>query len=42
MPTDIAAGEGALWVGTRGGRGDSNTTVSVSRVDPDSAGSREP
>ena len=36
VPSEIAAGEGAVWIGNAGGGDQTNTTVSVSRVDPDS------
>ena len=36
VPSEIAAGEGALWIGNAGGGEQTNTTVSVSRIDPDS------
>ncbi len=34
VPTDIAAGGGAIWIGNGGGRSDGNYTVSISRLDP--------
>ncbi len=37
LPSEIAAGEGAVWVGKAGGGDVINTMVSVSRVDPGSA-----
>jgi len=36
VASELAAGEGALWVGNAGGRGQTNTIVSVSRIDPGS------
>ena len=36
VPSEIAAGEGAVWIGNAGGGDQTNTTVSVSRIDPDS------
>jgi len=39
VPSELAVGAGALWVGTVGGAGEStgsNATVRVSRLDPDS------
>ena len=36
VASEVAAGEGALWVGNAGGRGETNTIVSISRVDPES------
>jgi ABC-type branched-subunit amino acid transport system substrate-binding protein/streptogramin lyase len=36
VASEIAAGEGALWVGNAGGRADTNSIVSISRVDPNS------
>ncbi len=36
VASELAAGEGALWVGNAGGRGETNTIVSISRVDPES------
>jgi ABC-type branched-subunit amino acid transport system substrate-binding protein/DNA-binding beta-propeller fold protein YncE len=36
VPSELAAGAGALWVGTAGGRGSTNATVSVSQMDPGS------
>ena len=38
---EIAAGEGAVWVGNAGGEESINTMVSVSRIDPGSSGSRD-
>jgi ABC-type branched-subunit amino acid transport system substrate-binding protein/predicted Ser/Thr protein kinase len=35
-PSEIAAGNGAVWIGNAGGGDATNTTVSVSRVDPGS------
>jgi hypothetical protein len=38
VPSELAVGEGALWVGIAGGRGGTtgtNATVSVARMDPD-------
>jgi branched-chain amino acid transport system substrate-binding protein len=34
VPTELAVGEGALWVGRAGGEDITNATVSVSRMDP--------
>jgi serine/threonine protein kinase/ABC-type branched-subunit amino acid transport system substrate-binding protein len=34
VPSELAVGEGAVWIGNSGGRGGTNTTVSVSRMDP--------
>ena len=36
VPSELAAGEGALWIGIAGGGDVSNATVSLSRLDPDS------
>ena len=36
MPSELAVGEGAVWIGDAGGEDVTNATVRVSRLDPDS------